>query len=344
MCLFLFLFLFSCSSLYRGKEICGADSFVIDSYEIKRGKFSILAMEGKCFTDFPKAYLQEYPDQIAEGDILTIFVFHPKRKDLIQTMQSISQSVGFRVANNRIKLPDLQPVEIAGLSLEAAEQKIQEAYLKELSDIDVFVAYKAREIKKVELAGQVAISSYPVDGKVRLFDVLAKAKIPSNSNLFKSYMIRNNQLVAVDFTRLLKEGDMSQNIVMKGGDKIYIAERFSATVMVMGEVGCQKVIDLPNGFVPLRKALAEAGGIPFTGDKSYIQVIRGNILCPKIYTLNWQHVIHLPNDSLLLIPGDIVYVAAKPITEWNRFISQLIPSISGVESAGKACSPLMIAP
>jgi polysaccharide export outer membrane protein len=342
--LFFFLFLISCSSLYRGKEVCGADAFVIDSYEIKRGKFSILAMEGKCFADFPKKYLLEYPDQIAEGDILTIFVFHPKRKDLTNTMQSISGSLGFRVANNRIKLPDLEPVEVGGLSLEEAEEKIQGAYLKELSDINVFVSYKKREIKKVELAGLVAISSYPIDGKVRLFDVLAKAKIPSHANLFKSYMIRDNNLVAVDFTKLIKEGDMSQNIVMRGGDKIYIADRFSATVMIMGEVGCQKVIDLPNGFVPLRKALAEAGGIPFTGDKSYIQVIRGSILCPKIYTLNWQHVLHLPNDSLLLIPGDIVYVAAKPITEWNRFISQLIPSLSGVETAGKACAPMMMVP
>lgn len=101
--------------------------------------------------------------------------------------------------------------------------------------------------------------------------------------------------------------------------------------MVMGEVAREKVIPLPNGFMSLRHALAEAGGIPFTGDKSYIQVIRGSIARPKIYTLNWEHVIHLPNDSLLLMPGDIVYVAAKPITEWNRFISQLLPSFSGAD-------------
>jgi len=183
------------------------------------------------------------------------------------------------------------------------------------------------------LAGLVSIPSIPVDGKIRLFDVLSKAKIPTEANLFKSYVARDGRSIPVDLIKLLKEGDMSQNIVMRGGDKIYIAENSAASLMVMGEVGAERIIHLPLGSISLRHALAQSGGIPYTGDKSYIQVIRGNIAKPKIYTLAWEHVIHLPNESLLLMPGDIVYVAAKPITEWNRFISQLIPSIGG-----KGCS------
>jgi len=31
------------------------------------------------------------------------------------------------------------------------------------------------------------------------------------------------------------------------------------------------------------------------------------------------------------MPGDIVYVASKPITEWNRFISQLLPSFTWID-------------
>ena len=82
----------------------------------------------------------------------------------------------------------------------------------------------------------------------------------------------------------------------------------------------------------LREALVHAGGIPFTGNKQHIQVIRGNLQCPKIYLLAWQHIIHLPNDSLLLMPGDTVYVTATPITEWNRFISQLLPSAQAFQT------------
>ena len=39
----------------------------------------------------------------------------------------------------------------------------------------------------------------------------------------------------------------------------------------------------------------------------------------------------LPTSSMLLMPGDIVYVAATPITEWNRFIQQIFPTLTGIE-------------
>jgi polysaccharide export outer membrane protein len=232
-------------------------------------------------------------------------------------------------------LPDLPPITVADLTLEEAREKIQAQYREQIRDTEVFITYKERIARKVELAGLVSISSVPVNGKIRLFDVLSKASIPTEANLFKSYIVRDGSFLPVDMNKLMKEGDMSQNIVVHGGDKVYIAEPSSATLMVMGEVGRERVVNLPAGYMPLRQALAESGGIPYTGDKSYIQVIRGQLAKPKIYTLNWEHVIHLPNDSLLLMPGDIVYVAAKPITEWNRFISQLLPIFGGFDVISK---------
>jgi len=320
-----------------GKDLFGADEFVMDSYKIREGKFSILELEGICPEELGCELLEDYKDTICDDDVLQIAIYHPKRTDIAAAIQSIGQTIGFRVADGKIKLPDLPPVDVCGLTLEEAQENVKQLYIAEIRDTEVFIAYKDRIVRKVELAGLVSIPSVPVDGKIRLYDVLSKAKVPPEANLFKSYVARNGKLLPVDMIKLLKEGDMSQNIVMRGGDKIYIAEPSAASLMVMGEVGCERIINLPYGSMSLRHALAQAGGIPYTGDKSYIQVIRGNICNPKIYTLAWEHVIHLPNDSLLLMPGDIVYVAAKPITEWNRFISQLIPSIGGVESAGKGC-------
>jgi len=321
-----------CANLpYQGGDVLGADEFVIDSYKIKEGKFSILEMEGSPLLTLNPDFLEEYKDTIGNGDVLEIAIYHPTRGDLAGAVQSIGASVGYVVRDKKILLPDLHTIEVAGLTIGEAREKIQAAYDSEIADIEVFLGYKKRKERKIQLAGLVSTPAIPINGKKRLFEVLAEARVPANANLFKSYLVRDDLPVPVDMFKLVKDGDMSQNIVMRPGDKVYIAEPSASTLMVMGEVRQEKVIDLPSGFMSLREVLALAGGIPYTGDKGYIQIIRGNILRPKIYTLNWKHVIRLPSSSLLLMPGDIVYVAATPITEWNRFITQIFPTLTGIE-------------
>lgn len=332
-------FLTGCSNTpFKGSEVVGADEFVIDSYKIKEGKFSILQMEGHPLVTLEPELLEEYTNTVENGDVLKVALFQPVRGDLSGAVRSIGQEIGYTVSDGEIRLPDIEPIQVQGLKLGEAREKIQEAYDQEIDGIEVFIAFEKRNVKKIELAGLVSSSSIPVNGEKRLFEVLAEAKVPTNANLFKSYLIREDKPVPVDMHRLMKEGDMSQNVVMRGGDKIYIAESRSSSIMVMGEVRREGVFDLPSGYMPLREALALAGGIPYTGDKGVIQVIRGNVLRPKIYTLNWKHVLRLPTSSMLLMPGDIVYVAATPITEWNRFIQQIFPTLTGIELFRKGVS------
>lgn len=333
MCFILLLHICAaCSSPCHNYPIMGADEFVIDSYKIRQGKLSILEMEGYEVSDLPEEAMCEYRDIIAEDDILNIAVYHPTRKDLMESIQFINDSVGFRVYNGFVEIPDISSVEVAGLTLDEARLKIQEMFREQIHDVEVFVTYKDRLTRKVELTGMVGTPTVPVDGKIRLYEVLAKAHINPAANLFMSYVVREGCPLGIDLHKLINEGDMCQNIVMRGGDKIFIANPSDSSAMVMGEVGLPRAINLPYGYMSLREALVHAGGIPFTGDRGHIQVIRGNLPCPKIYVLSWEHIIHLPNDSLLLMPGDTVYVCEKPITQWNRFIEQLLPSFAGVQA------------
>jgi polysaccharide export outer membrane protein len=330
--LFLLLLAYSCTNPpYRGSDVLGAEDFVMDSYRIREGKLSILSMEGKNFEELSPQLLEEYQDVINNGDVLQIAVYHPSRDDLVQSVQRIGQLVGYRVTEGKIYLPDLPPLEVEGLTLQQAQEKVEHLYKEQIRDVNIFIAYKDRIQRKVELAGLVQVPSIPVDGRLRLFETLSIAKVPTNANLFKSYVVRDNSLLPVDLYKLLKEGDMRQNVVMRGGDKVYIADPSASTLMVLGEVCKERVVDVPDGFMTLRKAIGEAGGILASGDKAYIQIIRGNILHPKIYTLNWEHVVRLPNDSMLLIPGDIVYVAARPLSEWNRFVNDLLPTFIALD-------------
>lgn len=208
-----------CTGSYTGKDLFGADEFVLDSYKIREGKFSILEMAGICTEELDEEFFEE------------------------------SQHGGV-----------------------------------------------------VNLMGMAPVASIPVDGKMRLYDLLFQAKIPMEANLFKSYVLRDGKKIPVDLCKLIKEGDMEQNIAMRGGDKIYIAAPHEASLMVMGDV--PQTIFLPLGSMPLKQALAEAG---ISGE--HIQVIRGALSKPKIYALRWEHLIRLPNESLLLMPGDVIHVS-----------------------------------
>lgn len=327
------LLLTACCPPCHKYEIYGADEFVIDSYKIRQGKMAILEMEGTETGELPCEAMDEYVDVIAEDDILNIAVYHPKRQDVMQAIQFINSTIGFRVSQGCVNFPDIPPIQVAGLTLEQAREALQNSYRQHIQNIEIYVAYRDRLSRKVELTGAVATPLIPVDGKIRLYEVLAKAHVPNNANFFKSYVVRNDAQLPIDLYKLMNEGDMCQNIVMRGGDKIFIASPSDSTVMVMGEVGMPKAVNLPYGFMSLKEAIVSAGGIPFTGNRDCIQVIRGNLQDPKIYVLSWEHIIHLPNDSLLLMPGDTIYVTEKPITQWNRFIDQLLPSCLGVQSA-----------
>lgn len=326
------LLLVGCCSNCCHYATAGAEEFVIDSYKIREGKFSILEMEGICSEPLWPWLLEEYPDTVCDGDILEIALYHPSRMDLIEAVSSIGGNVGYEVVNGSVRLPDAPPIPIAGLPLEEARQRIEEEYLKQIHDVEIFARYRDRRIRKIELIGMVRTPSLPADGKLRLYEALSLAGVPDSANFFKSYLIRDGRPLPVDMNRLIRYGDMSQNVVLRGGDRIYIASPAESRMMIMGEVGMPQTLPLPQGYISLREAIVSAGGIPYTGNKSCIQVIRGNILCPKIYSLNWHCIVHLPNDSLLLMPGDTVYVTTKPITDWNRFISQLLPSFAGVQT------------
>lgn len=332
-CLCLLLIFCSCHRPCHQYDIYGADEFVIDSYKIREGKLSILDMEGVDLGELPCEAMEEYVDVIAEDDILNIAVYHPKRRDVMEAIQFINATIGFRVSDGCLNFPDIPSIKVVGLTLEQARDSIQMRYREHIQNIEVFVAYRDRLSRKVELTGAVQTPVIPVDGKIRLYEVLAKAHVPNNANLFKSYVVRDGMQLPLDLYKLMNEGDMNQNIVMRGGDKIFIASPSDSTAMVMGEVGTPRPVNLPYGFISLKEAIVAAGGIPFTGNRDCIQVIRGNLQDPKIYVLSWEHIIHLPNDSLLLMPGDTVYVSEKPITQWNRFIDQLLPSCIGVLNA-----------
>lgn len=324
------LFLTSCTPPVYQNTTYDIEEFVADSQQIEQGKLAILALTEQESICYPEGHhLNE--EVMMDGDELSITFYCPRRPDRMHTFEAIQARTGFRVCDGKICLPHLDAMEVIGLTLQEVGKKIQNAYCEELPDVQIFINFKKRRERLVQIIGADK-STIAVDGCMRLSEVLAKARLHPYANLFKSYVMRDGQQLPIDLYKLIHEGDESQNIVMQGGDQIFIASARDNSIMVTGEVPFSISIPIPYGSLSLREALVMAGGIPFTGNKNNIQVIRGDLTRPKIYCLRWKEITHYPNRSLLLMPGDVVVLSERPITQWNRFIDQLQPSTNCMQT------------
>ena len=138
----------------------------MDSHQLAMGKFSVLDLQGKnIHSHLPSEYLKEYRDTIHDDDVLRIMVHHPSKSALPGSIERIGAARGYPVIDGAITLPELGTVCVAGLTLEEAARKIQDEYMGSLSDVEVFLSYAERRSKRVELAGLVAVSAIPTDGR-----------------------------------------------------------------------------------------------------------------------------------------------------------------------------------
>src|SRR5205085_2114122 len=92
---------------------------------------------------------------------------------------------------------------------------------------------------------------YPMTGTMRVLESLALAGGTSRSSsqvsteeladLRHSFVMRQGQFLPVDFYRLLREGDMSQNIFLQPDDFVYVPSALAQEVYIFGAVRTPRV-------------------------------------------------------------------------------------------------------
>ena len=105
----------------------GAEDFVLDSYKISKGKFSILEMEGKAIGQSDPEELQDFEEVIGEGDLINIALYNPHKRELSRALSEIGSSIGFRLQDGKLRIPDVEPLSVFGLNLVDAGKTLQNA-------------------------------------------------------------------------------------------------------------------------------------------------------------------------------------------------------------------------
>lgn len=236
----------------------------------------------------------------------------------------------------------LPGIDVWGLTLQQASDRIADAmsrFVRERPLVSVSLETAASE--QVWILGQVAHPGvYTLDGPTSLLDLLAQAGGLSsgsplaslastlglagsaggadNADLAHAFLVRRGQVLPVDFDRLLRDGDISQNLYLEPGDFIYIPSTSSAQVHVLGAVATPRAERMSGRFT-LVQAVAMAGG---TAPGAYLQdvaIMRGPVSRPQLGVVNLGAILHGRAPDVALEPGDIVYVPVAPYHTLERY-------------------------
>jgi polysaccharide export outer membrane protein len=143
------------------------------------------------------------------------------------------------------------------------------------------------------------------------------------ADLHHSFVIRNGQVLPVDFYRLLKQGDMSQNIYLQPDDFVYVPSAVTREVYVLGAVLQPSPVSCRER-MSLVAAIAGAQGTIKDAYLSHVAIVRGSLAQPKIAIVDYGSITRGEAPDVLLEPGDIVYVPYVPYRVLERYANLIL--------------------
>ena len=272
---------------------------------------------------------------IGRGDVLQITVWdHPELTIPAGSFRDAETSGQLVGDDGYIFYPYVGMIKAAGMNIAALRDEVT----RKLSDyiqnpqLDVrVVAFRSKRVNvvgEVTQPGMLAISDIPMT----VADAISlSGGLTENAHKGGVNISRNGKVYEIDLKALYDYADSSQNLLLQHGDIVNVLDRSQQKVFVMGEVRNPGSVEIINGRLSLAAALGERGGVnQLSADPSGIFVVRGsNRENPEIFQLDAGFATGmLLAERFEMQAQDVVFVDTAGISQWNRVISQLLPSIS----------------
>ena len=224
--------------------------------------------------------------------------------------------------DGRISFLQAHDILAEGLTIDELRARLDQALAPYNSGARTIVTPAAYRSKKFFVLGAVVTKGvFTLERPLTMIEALARAgglettldndRTYELADLSRSFMVRNNERVPVDFERLFQHGDLSQNLPIEPNDYIYIASSDINEIYVLGEVSAPGTVRLlPR--TTLITAIATRGGFNDYAYKQRVLVVRGSLNHPQTFTVNTSSILSGQALDFKLQPKDIVYVHMRP--------------------------------
>lgn len=207
-----------------------------------------------------------------------------------------------------------------GLTLSEAKAALQRALLEYIRvEPEVSLVLRGVISQRIWILGNVQSPGvYTLATPMTLLEAITLAGGTLNSgsseemvDLKNSFVLREGKPLPVDFHRLFRRGDFSQNVYLKSGDYLYLRPAVSRDIYVLGAVAAPNMVPYDRN-TTLITALASVGGpIPYAY-QSHVAIVRGSLSEPAIATVDYKKMALGEIPNIRLEPGDIIYVPLRP--------------------------------
>ncbi len=280
---------------------------------------------------------------IGPGDTLYITVWnHPELTSPAGTQQQT-------VANGRpvgtdgtFYFPHVGVVRAAGMTVSKLREQLAAALVDYVRDPQVDVSVVQYASQRISLEGAFRRTEPIVLGAVpyTLSEAIGTAGVdPALADLSGLALTRGGKTYQIDASGT--SGQPLPVIWLQPGDRIYLPFNDAHEVYVVGEVMRPAAQSFRTSRISLTQALGRAGGLsPVTANANEVYVIRGS----KNLTQTPTQVFHLEArspaafglaDAFPVEAGDVVFVGASGVTQWNRVLSQLLPLSGFIYNASR---------
>lgn len=272
---------------------------------------------------------------IGPNDVVFISIFgKPEWGSSVLTLSNPNMN-GNRVdGSGNIYLPLVGKVNVNGLTVDQARLLLEEKYKYYLKNPSIVIEISEYKSKAIYLMGQFREpGTYYMDRPMKLLHGMSLGKgLVESANFRSARILREGRIMPVDVYRLLREGDVSQNVWLRQGDVIYVPDLRDQNVFVIGAVKKPGAVPLVSRMT-LLQALAEAGFDETLSYSRYIRIIRSfSPTRGALIVLDLKKIVEGETLDFELMEDDVIYIAKSPIGTWNVALNEIIPSLQAISS------------